>query len=59
MKPVKYGSTVPMTNVRNEVALAVQELMIKHHLSKSDAVRHILDMGLVYMAIYGYEKSGD
>ena len=53
MNIAKYGGRIPMTNVSNETLAAVQELMDKHELSKSEAIRTILNNGLVYMAIYG------
>ena len=55
MRPKKYGKTIPMTFVKEEVIAAVEEIMQKQSVTRAEAVRRILDMGLIYMAIYGDE----
>ena len=55
MRPKKYGKTIPMTFVNEEVIAAVEEIMQKQSVTRAEAVRKILDMGLIYMAIYGDE----
>ena len=49
----KYPAAFPKTMVTHEMETAMLGLMEKHGMSKSDAIRHILDNGLIYMAIYG------
>jgi len=49
----KDNEYLPKVCVGNEISSAVTELMEKYGLSKSDAIRKILDNGLIYMAIYG------
>ena len=49
----KYPVAFPKTMVSQEMETAMLGLMEKHGMSKSDAIRHILDNGLIYMAIYG------
>lgn len=48
----EFGDTL-VVNVREDVMNAVTELMTTYGMKKSDAVRSILDNGLVYMSIYG------
>ena len=49
----KYPAAFPKTMVTQEMETAMLGLMEKYGMTKSDAIRHILDNGLVYMAIYG------
>jgi len=49
----KNNQYLPKTCVGNETMAAVQELMDKYEMGKSDAIRKILENGLIYMSIFG------
>ena len=46
------NQAIPKTCVDESIIQAIDELMLKHDLTKSDAIRRILDYGLIYMTIY-------
>jgi hypothetical protein len=54
-----YSERIPKTCVTEATSSAIQSLMDKYGMSKSAAIRHLLDNGLVYMAIFGDGVSED
>jgi hypothetical protein len=45
--------SIPKTCVTGEMLAAVQYLMDKYGMSKSNAIRHLMDNGIIYMAMFG------